>query len=182
MLTDEAIITHTKNWITDVVVGCNFCPFAAREVKKQTIRYEVVQQANTKNSLEALVDAFHVLDSDDTTETMFVILADGFNDFNKYLNLVELAETLLEKEGYKGVYQIAGFHPQYLFAGSQPNDAANYTNRSPYAMLHLLREASVSRAVDGHPDIDSIPQRNIAYAQEKGVEQMKALRDNCMKE
>lgn len=180
MLSTETIIAHTQNWINEVVVGCNFCPFAAREVKKQTIHYEVVSAANTKKCLEALAKAFDLLNNDASIETMFIILPEGFHNFKKYLDLIELTEDFLEEEGHAGTYQIAGFHPDYLFAGSKATDAANYTNRSPYAMLHLLREASVSRAVDSHPNADAIPQRNIAYAEEKGVAYMQMLRDKCM--
>ena len=93
---------------------------------------------------------------------------------------MELSEKLLKKEGYEGIYQLATFHPLYLFAGSAANDPANYTNRSPYAMLHLLREESLTAAIDRYPDTTRIPEKNIAYAQQKGLAAMKALREACM--
>ena len=95
------------------------------------------------------------------------------------MRLVELAEALLEEYDYDGIYQIASFHPEYLFAGAKRDAPANYTNRAPYPTLHLLRESSLDRAIDSHPDIDGIPQRNIDYSQEKGLEYMKVLRDAC---
>jgi len=179
MDSDETIIAQTKKWITDVVIGCNFCPFAARELKADTIHYMVLENAGLKKSLETLAISFAKLDIDKTTETLFLIFADSFRTFEAYLQLVELSEAILEKQGYEGVYQIASFHPDYLFAGSTENDPANYTNRSPYPMLQLLREESVSRAIDSFPDTEKIPQRNIKYAQEKGLLYMRLLREAC---
>ena len=83
-------------------------------------------------------------------------------------------------QGYEGTYQIASFHPEYCFQGAEENDPANYTNRSPYPMFHLIREASVKVALENHPDPDSIPERNIEYAREQGIDKMKALLDKCI--
>jgi hypothetical protein len=89
--------------------------------------------------------------------------------------MLDKAETLLDKENYSGIYQMASFHPEYLFAGSNNEDPSNYTNRSPYPMLHFLRESSITRAVDSYPGIDEVPQRNIAYAKNKGLLYMQQL-------
>lgn len=173
----ETIIAHTKKWITDVIVGCNFCPFAGRELKAGTIYYEVFAKADVKTALEALARSFTKLDTDENTETLFLIFPDTFTIFDDYLQLVELSEALLKKLNYEGIYQIASFHPEYLFANSSGDDPANYTNRSPYPMLQLLREESVSRAIDGYPDTEKIPLRNIKYAQQKGLLYMRSLRE-----
>ena len=94
----------------------------------------------------------------------------------RYLDLVEMAEDLIEEEDYEGVYQVASFHPDYLFAGSDSEDPANYTNRSPYPMLHLLREESIEKALEHYSgDPDEIPERNIRFAREKGLAYMKRL-------
>jgi len=179
--TDKAtLIAQTKKWVVDVVVGCNFCPFAAREVKRGSILYEVVEDATLETSLQAVANAFEQLNNNPDIETCLLILPNGFEDFNQYLELTELADALLEKEDYEGIYQIASFHPQYLFAGSNSIDPANYTNRSPYPMLHLLREESISRVVDSHPDIDEVPERNIAFTQDKGIRYMQELLAACM--
>ena len=169
------VIAQTKKWVTDVVVGCNFCPFAAKEVKKDSIHYEVLHEATIKNVLEAVIAAMHQLDADDKIETSLLILPGSFNSFDDYLQLLELSESLLAKENYEGIYQIAGFHPDYLFAGSTNDDPSNYTNRSPYPMLHFLREDSVSKAVDSYPGIDEIPERNIAFTKLKGLLYMQQL-------
>ncbi|WP_460570392.1 DUF1415 domain-containing protein [Flaviaesturariibacter terrae] len=174
----EHIIAQTKKWIVDVVVGCNFCPFALREVKRDSIRFQVVE-GNKPAVLSALTEALKEMDANRGIETMFLILPAHFNRFTDYLKLVDAAEALLRKAGYEGVYQVASFHPGYLFAGSRPDDAANYTNRSPYPMLHLLREESVSRAVDSYPNPERIPERNMAFAREKGLDYMQRLWAAC---
>jgi len=171
----DFVITQTKKWVTDVVVGCNFCPFAAKEVKRGSIHYEVLNNSTLKSTLEAVIKAMIQLDNDETIETTLLILPGSFILFDDYLTMLDLAESLLEKENYEGVYQMASFHPQYLFAGSTNQDPSNYTNRSPYPMLHFLREPSISKAVDSYPGIDDVPQRNIAFAKEKGLLYMQQL-------
>lgn len=178
----EKRIAQTKKWIVDVVVGCNFCPFAAREVKRNSIHFEVIETPATSSVLEALTAAFRKMDTDSRVETLFLLLPRGFDSFASYLKLLKAAEIKLKKEGYEGVYQVASFHPAYLFAGSKASDPANYTNRSPYPMLHLLREESVSRAIDSYPDPDHIPQKNIAFAKQKGLAYMQSLWLACLQD
>jgi uncharacterized protein len=116
------------------------------------------------------------------TETSFLILPEGFSDFLAYLDLVGLAEELLENEGFEGIYQVASFHPEYMFEGSPEDDPANYTNRSPYPMLHLLREESIEKALEHYQgDPEEIPGRNVDFAREKGIVYMKMLRDLSIK-
>jgi uncharacterized protein len=179
MMNKELIIAQTKKWIVDVVVGCNFCPFALREVKKDSIRFEVVD-GSSAFVLNALSAAFEKMNAQAEIETMFLVLPNNYGRFADYLKLVQAAEGLIKKKGYEGTYQVASFHPSYLFAGSRLNDAANYTNRSPYPMLHLLREESVSRAVDSYPDTQKIPERNTAFARQKGLAYMQALWAACL--
>lgn len=169
------IITQTQKWIANVVVGCNFCPFAAREVKNNTIFYTVETGSDKATCLKKLTTELERLDNDVAIATSFIIVPNGYANFYDYLQLVELAEKLINKLGYEGVYQVASFHPQYLFAGSADNDAANYTNRSPYPMLHLLREEQMEQALENFTEPERIPERNIAFAQQKGLAYMKAL-------
>ena len=176
---NKLIIAQTKKWIVDVVVGCNFCPFALREVKKESIYFEVID-GNKAAVLKALSAAFAKMDAQQEIETMFLLLPQNFARFADYLKLVQGAEILIKKTGYEGIYQVASFHPAYLFAGSSTNDAANYTNRSPHPMLHILREESVSRAIDSYPDTAKIPERNTAFARQKGLAYMQSLRAACM--
>jgi len=111
----------------------------------------------------------------------FLIFPGSFKQFDEYLDMVALAEKLVKQHGYEGIYQLASFHPLYLFADSSPDDPANYTNRSVYPMLHLLREESIDKALAHYDKPENIPVRNISFAREKGLVYMKMLRDACLK-
>lgn len=181
MNNEELIIAQTKKWITDVVIGCNFCPFAAREVRRNSVHYIVEPSADLEVCLQNFFDECVRMDDDETTETSFIIYANAFKNFEDYLDLVSLAETLIEKENYEGIYQVASFHPDYLFEDADENDAANFTNRSLYPMLHILREASIEAALEHYTDPEDIPERNMKFARTKGLVYMKMLRDACLK-
>ena len=181
MLTSGLIIEQTKKWISDVVVGCNFCPFAANVVKQQKVHYRVETSPVLNTCLDSFMQEVIRLDDDINIETSFLIFPDSFQQFDDYLNLVSLAEKLLKKDGYEGIYQVASFHPLYKFANSTDDDAANYTNRSVYPMLHLLREENIDRALKHYNNPENIPARNIDFAREKGLTYMKMLRDSCLK-
>ena len=176
-MTPEQIIERTKKWIVDVVIGCNFCPFATNVVKQQTIFYRVEENTEMDACLDSFVREMKRLDNDAAIETSFLIFQNAFENFDDYLDLVALAENRLKRNGYEGVYQVASFHPLYLFAGSDENDPANYTNRSIYPMLQLLREESIDKALENYKSPESIPVRNINFAREKGLAYMKMLRD-----
>jgi len=176
-MSSEQIIERTKKWIVDVVIGCNFCPFAANVVKQQTIFYKVEESNEMDACLDSFVHEMERLDNDEGIETSFLIFPNTFQKFDDYLDLLSLAEGRLKRNGYEGIYQVASFHPLYLFANSDENDPANYTNRSIYPMLHLLREESIGKALENYKDPESIPVRNISFAREKGLVYMKMLRD-----
>jgi hypothetical protein len=181
MNTAQQIIDQTKKWINDVVIGCNFCPFAAIPVKQQRVHYRVEAIASLNTCMSALFEEIRRLEEDLNIETTFLIFPESFKQFDEYLNMVSLAEKKLTKQGYEGIYQLASFHPLYQFANSSQEDAANYTNRSLYPMLHLLREESITKALEYYQQPESIPSRNINFAREKGVAYMKMLRDACLK-
>jgi hypothetical protein len=130
--------------------------------------------------MDALIHEMKRLDEDSTIETTFLIFPASFQQFDEYLKMFSLAEKKLVQQGYEGIYQLASFHPLYLFADSSHQDAANYTNRSVYPMLHLLREESISKALEHYQEPESIPARNINFAREKGIAYMKMLRDACL--
>jgi len=180
ILENSIIIAQTTQWINTVVIGCNFCPFAAKAVLRKSIRYVVLPEATMESSLEAVMEELRLLDRTEDLETTLLIFPDRFADFEEYLDLVDLAEALSEEQGYEGVYQIASFHPEYCFSDADEQDPANYTNRSPYPMLHLLREDSITKAVDHYIDPEGIPERNIAFAKGKGLDYMKLLRAACL--
>ena len=179
-MTDKKIIEHTINWIKNIVIDLNFCPFAAKALLKKSIRYVVLPKTTAKKCLEALSAELKFLDVNNDFETTFIILPNNFKSFDSYLSLIEKAEEFISENNYEGVYQLASFHPKYCFAGSTNTDAANYTNRSPYPMLHILREDSVTKALTHFPHPEKIPDRNIDLAREKGLKYMQLLRAACM--
>lgn len=147
---------------------------------RKSIRYVVLPEATLENTLALVLEELQYLDRMEDIETTLLILPNRFADFEDYLDLVGLAEDLSIDQEYEGIYQIASFHPDYCFAGSDNNDPANYTNRSPYPMLHLLREDSITKAIEHYPDPEGIPARNIAYSKEKGLQYMRLLRAACL--
>ncbi len=180
MSSSQQIIDQTITWIRKVVIGCNFCPFAARTLQKHHVHYQVEDSTNTAFCLEALLKEIVRLDKEPTIETSFLIFSNAFQQFDDYLYITSLAEDLLIEKGYEGVYQLASFHPLYRFANSPKNDAADYTNRSIYPMLHLLRESSIENAVAHYENAEKIPECNVNFARKKGVTFMKLLRDSCI--
>ncbi len=169
------IIAQTQTWINQVVVGCNFCPFAKREIERDSIRYVVSHANDAETALAVLLDECRLLDQDPEIETTLLIYPAAFSNFFDYLNLLEVGNVLLKKQEYEGVYQLASFHPDYQFADTNSDDASNYTNRSPYPMLHLLREESVEKAIALHPDPDAIPETNIEKARSLGVDYFRKI-------
>lgn len=180
MVTDERAIEQTKKWVNDVVVGCNFCPFAAQVIKQQRVHYSVQQSEDAATCLGSFLAEANRMDTDAGTETSLILFPNAFKTFAAYLDIVEVAEKLLQQNGYEGIYQVASFHPLYCFAGSDETDAANYTNRSIYPMLHLIREESIDKALANFKNPENIPGTNINFAQQKGLLYMQLLREACI--
>ncbi|MBL4621557.1 MAG: DUF1415 domain-containing protein [Immundisolibacteraceae bacterium] len=175
----EQIVTITQNWVEQLVVGLNLCPFARAELVNQRIRFEVTQATDESGLLVALKAELLLLDQQPGVETSLLIHPQAvteFGDYNQFLNLVD---DLVEAGGWQGVYQVASFHPDYQFGGTEPGDAENYTNRSPYPMLHLLREASLERAIEDFGDTEQIPERNIELLEQIGSQRLAALLAAC---
>jgi hypothetical protein len=159
----EAVVAATVAWLEAAVIGLDLCPFARGVHAGKRIRYAVTEAATAEGLLEALMDELRTLAAADPgeIETTLLIHPGAFGDFLDYNDFLDVAEAAVDELALGGEIQIASFHPQYQFAGSAPEDVENCSNRSPYPMLHLLREASVERAVAAHPDIERIPQKNI---------------------
>jgi hypothetical protein len=177
METAEEILATTKQWLEKAVIGLNLCPFAKAVYVKDQIRYVVSQAVSPEALLAELRSELRALAAADPEETDTTLLIhpqvlDNFLDYNEFLGVADAAVAELELEG---VLQIASFHPRYQFAGSAADDLANYTNRSPYPMLHLLREASVDRAVTAFPEAAEIYERNIATLRRLGLEGWRRL-------
>ncbi|WP_226662155.1 DUF1415 domain-containing protein [Microbulbifer aggregans] len=163
MTDSDPVIAHVERWLQDVVVGLNLCPFARKPLRAGQIRFVVSEANSNEVLLEELLDEFQVLDrtSEEEVETTLLILPTYLRDFHDYNFFLDEAEWLLKRQGYEGIYQIASFHPHYQFADTRPDDEENLTNRSPYPILHLLREASLERGLKNYPDPESIPHNNI---------------------
>jgi len=180
-MSSEHIIKQTQCWLKTIIIGLNFCPFANREFQKNSIRYSVVDDNsnNLQSNLHTLASEFQYLDQYDNTQTTLLIFSQSLVEFDDFLELIDFANQILEDLGYLGIYQLAHFHPQYCFADADPDDTSNYTNRSPYPTLHIIREKSLQHAIESHPDITEIPNTNIKLANELGTDKMQFLLDTC---
>jgi hypothetical protein len=184
MAPDDAIISNThkiatETWLKSIVIAHNFCPFAKQTLTYNSIRFSIVHDTEIDFCLQKLINEWEHLDTDETTETTLLVFTAMFTDFSDYLDFLYYAETLLIEQGYEGVYQLASFHPDYRFEGSKPNDPANYTNRSPYPMLHLLRESSIEKALANFPNPEKIPKQNVALTRQMGLAKMRELLAAC---
>ncbi|MFV2055596.1 MAG: DUF1415 domain-containing protein [Thiohalomonadales bacterium] len=172
-------IMQTQAWIEQVVIGCGFCPFANSVYQKKQIRYTVAHNSDLTDCLAVLLNECVYLDTNNDVDTAFVIYTAAFAGFKDYLDAANLAEDLMLKHAYQGVYQLASFHPDYCFAQQSQHDPANYTNRSPLPMFHILRESSLDEALRSYPNPEVIPEKNVAFAREKGITYMQGLLHNC---
>jgi hypothetical protein len=177
-LENAVSVEKVRRWLQEVVIAHNFCPFAQREFDAGRVRYRVLEGRKSKEAIAALLDELHFLDEHADTETTLLVLVDGWGDFYDYLALLDRAQQALEDAGFEGVYQLASFHPNYIFADEAVDDASNYTNRSPLPLLHLLRESSIERAIANDPDVDLIPERNKQLARAKGATFWRSLLAN----
>ena len=160
--TDE-VVAATRAWLEKAVIGLNLCPFAKSVHVGNQIRYAVSDARSPEALLADLARELQTLAAADPTEveTTLLIHPRVLDDFLVYNDFLDIADAAVEELGLTGTIQVASFHPQYQFADTEPDAIENYSNRSPYPMLHLLREESVERAVAAFPDAERIPDRNI---------------------
>ncbi len=175
----EDIIKPVRQWVESVVIDLNLCPFAKRELVKNRVRFTVSDAVTEEQLLEDLKTELELLNTNEAIETTLLIhpkVLQEFYDYNQFLNYVD---DLLDQMELDGIYQVASFHPDYQFGGTEPDDVENYTNKSPYPMLHLIREESLEKAIESYPDSDQIPERNIELLKSMGKDRMKALLQSC---
>lgn len=173
------IVSVVQQWVQSVIVDLNLCPFAKREFVNNRVRFSVTDATTEEQLLIALQDEMKLLNDDLSIETTLLIhpeVLQSFSDYNEFLSYVDALVVDLELEG---VYQVASFHPDYQFADTEQNAAENYTNRSPYPLLHILREESLEQAIADYADVDQIPARNIALMNSMGEEKLKSLLHAC---
>ena len=173
--TNEEQIRVVRQWVEDVVVELNLCPFAKRELIADRVRFVVTDATSENELLETLAFELEFLGSTPSIETTLVIHPHVLGDFSLYNQFLDNADRLLVALKLEGVFQVASFHPDYQFADTKADDAENYTNRSPYPVLHLLREESLERVIASTPDIDQIPKRNIETMNRVGTESLRSM-------
>ena len=169
-MTGDDVLAQTRHWLEAAVIGLNLCPFAKAVYVKNQVRLVVSQARHADDLLEELDRELDLLvataaDEIDTTLLIHPSLFPDFLDFNDFL---EVAEGVVDEHGLEGVVQLASFHPQFQFDGTEADDIGNYTNRAPFAILHLLRESSVERAVEAFPEAEAIFEHNVATLEKLG--------------
>lgn len=177
VLAGQQIIADTRLWLERAVIGLNLCPFAKSVFVKKQVRYALTSAATADQLLAELESELNRLAETDPAEldTTLLIHPQAMTDFLDFHFFLAEVEALIRNLGFDGVFQVASLHPQYEFAGSEPDDIANFTNRSPYPTLHLLRESSIDRAVAAFPDAADIFERNIETMERLGHEGWKKL-------
>ena len=174
---DPDPVAATRRWLERAVIGLNLCPFAKAVHVKDQVRYVLSQASTADGLLQELADelAWLAETDPDVVDTTLLIHPRVLQDFGDYNDFLDQADAAVDALGLEGEIQVASFHPAYRFAGTDPDDPGNLTNRSPYPMLHLLREASIDRAVAAYPDPDVIVDRNIATMERLGAQGYHAL-------
>ena len=174
-MTSETIIITVKKWLENIVIGLNLCPFAKKELIKNRIRFVVCEKESEEELLLSLNQELEHIFAHDNVETSLIILPNILQSFEDYNQFLDLADALIQQMDFEGEFQIASFHPDYQFADTEFDDVENYTNRSPYPILHILREASLEKAIDAYPDVENIPEKNIALLRSMGTDKVKEL-------
>lgn len=175
--TTSDIHQQVRQWLENVVIGLNLCPFAAKPNRNKQIKIYVSETTSEEELLEDIYQQLQELDQTpvEQLETTLVVtpnLFAKFDDYNQFLNIID---ALIIQTGKEGIYQVASFHPNYCFYGAQPDDVENLTNRSPFPIFHLIREASMEKVLKHYPDPEGIPDRNIECVENLTQEQLKKL-------
>ena len=161
---------HVRAWLDNIVVGLNLCPFARPVVASAGMRINICESDQLRPVAETFMAELKLIAQSPESDiaTSLLVLPNAFTDFEEYLSFVENAEDLIEEMDLAGIIQLASFHPDYLFAGEPPESVGHFTNRSPYPLIHFLRETMMDRALEDFPNPEAIPQRNIQTLQAIG--------------
>lgn len=162
MAVDQVQIDVAR-WLNEVVIGLNLCPFAGKPTRENRVRFVISAATDDEMLLQDLQREMELLDekSADEIETTLVIIPNHLQDFFDYNQFLHWAAQLIKRNSWTGVYQLASFHPNYCFANAEPDDPENLTNRSPYPIVHIIREASLERALEYFPDVETVPHNNM---------------------
>ncbi|NUT60122.1 MULTISPECIES: DUF1415 domain-containing protein [unclassified Herbaspirillum] len=168
---DAEVVALTRAWLEQAVIGLNLCPFAKSVHVKDQVRYRVSRHQDWNElsvDLEQELSFLAKADPEQVDTTLFIMPL-ALADFVEYNDFLDWADRLLERLGLEGELQIASFHPDYQFADAEADDIENYSNRSPFPILHLLRESSIDRAVAAYPDAAAIFEKNMATLRNLGL-------------
>lgn len=168
----EQAVELTQQWVEAIVVGLNLCPFAAPEVRNQSIRYVASHAPSLEKATQDFLAELQIIQKSDESElsTSLVNFTDTAVEFETFLDLLDMCQSALESAGLEGVFQLASFHPQYCFAGVDPDDITNWTNRAPFPTIHIIREGQMSRVLVHYKTPEEIPERNMALMEKLGRE------------
>jgi hypothetical protein len=181
MTNNDIYIADTQRWLERAVIGLNLCPFAKSVHVKGLIRYVVSDATTPAELLVDLKNELNLLSDKDLAsvsiayDTALLIAPNCLQDFLDFNDFLAKADKLVAKMKLEGTLQLANFHPQYQFAGTEPDDITNFTNRAPYPTLHLLKESSIDQAVEAFPEAEAIFEANMATMERLGVEGWNAL-------
>ncbi len=170
---------ETNLWLERVVIDLNLCPFARSEWESGKVRVHVTKSSTPHELLKSLIAELNYLLNHDKIETTLLCHPSVLTEFEDYNQFLDSVDAVLVEMSLEGVVQIASFHPDYQFYGTDSLDLENFTNRSPYPMLHLLREDSLEAAIERHPDAEGIPEKNLKRLNDLGLETVRALIAGC---
>lgn len=179
-MNEETVLAAVRRWLDTFIVGMQLCPFAAAPLAEGRVRLAVTGARSDQELIYALLEEIRALDADPNVETSLLIHPRALNDFDEYNQFLDVVDAILEETDREGVYQVASFHPDYQFDGTAPDAAENYTNRSPFPLLHLLRESSISRVLDTGVDTNAVPERNILRMNAQGTRALAQLLADCL--
>ena len=174
---DQQIIADVEQWLDEVVIGLDLCPFAARPRREKRVRIAVSHATTAEALLDDLQAELERLADTPVAELETTLLAipDMLEDFADYNDFLDAVDLWVEQFGWEGELQVASFHPHYQFADTEADDPGNLTNRSPWPLLHIIREESLEKAIEHYPDVERIPERNIARVQALTAEERAKL-------
>lgn len=173
----NSVLHDVVLWLNSVVIGLNLCPFSGKPMRENRVRMFVSQAVTEDEVLADVAAEMELLDKTPVAdlETTLIIIPGALQDFFDYTQCLQWAQSALKREGWLGVFQLASFHPQYCFAGAEPADNENLTNRSPYPIIHIIREASLAKALEYYEGVEEIPERNKACVESLSDEQKQTL-------
>lgn len=170
-------IVDVARWLNEVVIGLNLCPFSGNPTRENRVRFFVSNATDDEILLQDLQQEIELLDGKPASEieTTLVIVPDHLQDFFDYNQFLNWANQLLKRNRWVGVYQLATFHPNYCFADAEPEDPENLTNRAPYPILHIIREASLENALQYYEGVEDVPENNKKRVASLSLEERKTL-------